>query len=99
MPTPFPFDPDADDPKLLAQVVAYYQQTLRDTPDALAYLRKRGITHPGAVDQFRVGFSDRSLGTQLPSKETKAGAAVRSRLQSLGLFRASGHEHFRGSLT
>ncbi len=92
-------DPDADDPKLLAQVVAYYRDTLKENADALAYLRKRGITHAQAVEHFHIGFSDRSLGLKLPGKETKAGAAVRSRLQTLGLFRASGHEHFRGSLT
>lgn len=99
MPDAPPLDPDADDPKLLAQVVAYYQQTLGASPDALAYLRKRGVTHPHAADHFRVGFSDRSLGLRLPTKESKAGAAIRTRLQALGLFPSTGHEHFRGSLT
>lgn len=99
MADPLALDPDADDPKLLAQVVAYYQQTLTENADALAYLRNRGITHPHAAEHFRIGFSDRSLGLKLPDKQLKAGAAIRSRLQALGLFRSSGHEHFRGSLT
>ena len=30
---------------------------------------------------------------------SKAGVAIRTRLQHLGLFRESGHEHFRGSVT
>lgn len=92
-------DPDADDPKLLAQVVGYYHATLKKNADALAYLRKRGITHPPAVDHFRLGFSDRSLGKKLPLKAIQAGAVIRARLQRLGLFRESGHEHFRGSIT
>ena len=41
----------------------------------------------------------RSLGPKLPGKQTKTGAAVRERVQRLGLFRDSGHEHFRGSIT
>lgn len=89
-------DPSGD---LLAQVVAYYHDTLKNTPDAIAYLHHRGITNPAVVDQFRVGFADRSLGLNLPLKQVQAGATIRSRLQELGLFRASGHEHFRGSIT
>lgn len=88
-----------DDQKLLAQVVGYYHATLRATPDAQDYLRGRGITNTDVIGHFRVGYSDRSLGLKLPSKQVKAGATIRDRLQRLGLFRASGHEHFRGSVT
>src|SRR5262245_9084243 len=91
--------PDADDQNLLAQVVGYYQRTLRQTPDVLEYLRKRGISNAQAVDHFRIGYADRSLGKLLPSKDSKAGRDLRSRLEALGLFRQSGHEHFTGSIT
>lgn len=91
--------PDADDEKLLAVVVRYYQDCLRATPDATDYLRRRGITHPGVIDHFRLGYSDRSLGLKLPQRQVKAGEAIRARLQRLGVFRDSGHEHFRGSIT
>lgn len=98
-PVPLAFDPADDGQKLLAQVVGYYHRCLKTTPDALDYLTRRGISNGQVIDHFRIGFSDRSLGLKLPSKESKAGAALRTRLQALGLFRASGHEHLRGSLT
>ncbi|QJW92558.1 DNA primase [Frigoriglobus tundricola] len=91
-------DSSADDPKLLAQIVAYYHQTLKESPDALAYLRKRGITNPAVIDHFRVGYSDRTLGLKLPIKARTAGAVIRERLHRLGLYRESGHEHFHGSV-
>jgi len=39
------------------------------------------------------------VGSKLPAKQLKAGAAIREQLQRLGLLRDSGHEHFRGSIT
>jgi DNA-directed RNA polymerase specialized sigma24 family protein len=92
-------NPDADDQKILAQVVGYYHRALKADEDALKYLRGRGITATSAVDHFRIGYADRSLGTKLPSKDSKTGRAIRARLQKLGLFRDSGHEHLRGSIT
>ncbi|MBL8794855.1 MAG: DNA primase [Planctomycetia bacterium] len=92
-----PFHPDSDDQRLLAQVLDYYHGTLQQTPEALDFLRTQGITHSQAVEQFRIGYADRSLGKLLPSKETKAGRSIRRRLEQLGIFRASsGHEHFNG---
>jgi hypothetical protein len=38
------------------------------------------------------------LGLRLPEKNRKQGANLRGRLQALGIFRTSGHEHFTGSL-
>lgn len=99
MPDSFVLDASADDQKLLAQVVAYYHATLKNTPDAQDYLRGRGITDTQVIDRFRVGYADRSLGLKLPAKQVKAGAAIRERLHRLGLYRESGHEHFRGSIT
>lgn len=98
MPTPT-IDPSTDDPKLLAQVVGFYHDTLKANTAARKYLTSRGITHPSVIDHFRLGFSDRSLGTKLPTKDSKAGREIRSRLQRLGVFRESGHESFRGSIT
>jgi len=88
-----------DDQKLLAQVVAFYTATLKTTPEALEYLRNRGIINPEVIDHFRMGYCDRTLGPKLPAKQLKAGSAIRERLQRLGLLRESGHEHFRGSIT
>ena len=88
-----------DDQQLLQQVVNYYQQSLKQTPGALKYLQKRCINHPEAIEKFRLGFSDRTLGTKLPLKNRKEGDAIRGRLQQLGLIRSTGHELFRGSVT
>lgn len=93
-----PVSLDADDQALLNQVVDYYHETLKQNPDALAYLDKRGINHPEAIDHFKLGVANRTLGLRLPEKNRVAGAELRSRLQRLGLYRDSGHEHFNGSL-
>ncbi|KOY60080.1 DNA primase, partial [Photorhabdus heterorhabditis] len=47
---------------------------------------------------FKPGFANRTLAYRLPEKQLKAGAAIRARLQAVGLMRESGHEHFSGSL-
>ena len=95
---PPPIALDADDTALLAQVIDYYHATLKDSPEALAYLDQRGIRNEDAIDRFRLGFANRTLGLRLPAMNRKAGAEVRTRLQRLGVLRESGHEHFNGSL-
>src|SRR5205823_2514068 len=96
MPDDFTLDAEADDQKLLAQVAGFYHNALKNSPEALAYLQQRGATRGQAVARFRVGYADRSLGLTLPEKRLKAGLALRSCLQQIGLFRDTGHEHFSG---
>jgi hypothetical protein len=86
----------ADDQQLLDQVIDYYRATLKQSPEALAYLEKRGIASSEAIDRFQLGYTNRTLGLRLPEKTRKAGAEIRERLQRLRLIRASGHEHFTG---
>jgi DNA primase catalytic core len=95
---PPPVALDADDRALLDQVIDYYHATLKQSPEALAYLDKRGIYSMEVVERFKLGYANRTLGLRLPEKNRKAGAEIRERLQALGLWRASGHEHFNGSL-
>ncbi len=95
---PAPVAVDADDQALLAQVVDYYHETLLKSPEALDYLKARGIHHPEAVQKFRLGYANRTIGYSLPAKGWKAGGEIRNRLQKVGLYRESGHEHFSGSL-
>ncbi len=95
---PAPVAREADDQALLTQVVDYYHETLKQSPEALAYLAARGLDHPELVAQFRLGYANRTLGLRLPDKRRKEGAELRTRLETLGLYRASGHEHFNGSL-
>jgi DNA primase catalytic core len=89
---------DADDARLLAQVVSYYHETLKDSPEALAYLKSRGLESAELVERFKLGFANRTLGLRLPMGNRAVGAEIRARLQKLGVLRASGHEHFNGSL-
>jgi DNA primase len=89
---------NADDAALLAQVVDYYHQSLKKSPEAQDYLRSRGLHHPDLIEHFKLGFANRTLGLRLPEKTRKAGAQIREQLERLGIYRASGHEHFNGSL-
>ena len=80
------------------QAIRYYQERLKQTPEALAYLARRGLDDAELIERHRIGFADRTLGLRLPEKTRKAGHEIRSRLQKLGLLRDSGHEHFNGSI-
>jgi DNA primase catalytic core len=95
---PPPVARDADDRELLLQVVSYYSETLKQSPEAMRYLESRGLKSPEIIDRFRLGFANRTLGYRLPAKNRAAGADMRGRLQRLGIYRESGHEHFNGSL-
>ena len=88
----------AEDQVLLNQVIGYYHETLKAAPEALAYLKSRGIDHPEAVEKFRLGYANRTLGLRLPNTQRVAGEKIRGQLERIGILRASGHEHFAGSL-
>ncbi len=88
----------ADDRALLMRVLGYYHETLKRSPEALAYLAQRGIDHPEVIDHFQLGFANRTLGYRLPDMATKSGAAIRGALARIGVYRGTGHEHFNGSL-
>jgi len=89
---------DPDDRTLLLQVIEFYHETLKASPEALRYLESRGLKSSEMVGRFKLGYANRTLGYRLPLKNRKAGAELRGRLVKLGLYRESGHEHFAGSL-
>ncbi|MCT2387967.1 CHC2 zinc finger domain-containing protein [Erwinia pyrifoliae] len=91
-------DDEAGRQALLERVTAFYHQTLLNAPEAIAYLEKRRLHHPELVAAFKPGFANRTLAYRLPPKKLKDGAAIRARLQALGIMRESGHEHFTGCL-
>ena len=95
---PPPVEREADDRALLLQVVDYYNEALKQSPEALKYLESRGLQSSEMIDRFRLGFANRTLGYRLPAKNRAAGAEMRGRLQTLGIYRESGHEHFNGSI-
>jgi DNA primase len=96
LPSPLPIG--ADERELLERVVGFYAQTLRESPEALAVLERRGLGGGELIDRFRLGYANRTLGYRLPAKNRKPGAELRGKLQALGVIRASGHEHLSGSL-
>lgn len=95
---PAPIERNAEDVKLLVQVIDYYHETLLASPEALEYLARRGIGSQEAIQTFRLGYANRTLGYRLPARTRVEGAAIRGQLQRIGLWRESGHEHFNGSL-
>ena len=83
----------------LGTVIAYYASCLEQHPKALAAVeRLLGMSHEQAR-AASVGFSDRSLGNQLPSRRIVAGVRIRSQLEELGLYKRNGRETLRGCLT
>ena len=95
LPPPVAFD--ADDQTVLKQVLDYYHERLKQSPNALEYLASRGLNDPEMLRFFRIGFADRTLGLRLPHKNRQEGAEIRERLKRLGLLRSNtGHEHFNG---
>lgn len=95
---PPPLAANADNQTALRQVIDYYHETLRQSPETLDYLRSRGLDNAELIGRFKLGFANRTLGYRLPEKNRKAGAELRGKLQEIGILRESGHEHFNGSL-
>lgn len=89
---------DAEAQQLLNQVTDYYHDTIKQSPEALAYLESRGLGNSELIDRFKLGYVNRTLGYRLPEKNRRAGAQVRGKLQEVGIIRNSGHEHFNGSV-
>ncbi len=93
-----PITTDAEDQQVLQQVIDYYHQTLKQSPEALAYLTKRGLDNVELINYFKIGYANRTLGLRLPQKNRKAGEAMREQLKRIGLYRETGREHFNGSV-
>jgi len=93
-----PLAANADSQTALRQVIDYYHETFKQSPEVQEYLRSRGLEHPELIERFKLGFANRTLGYRLPEKNRKAGAELRGKLQDIGILRSSGHEHFNGSL-
>ena len=89
---------NASNQDALKSVIDYYHQTLKQSPEALAYLQSRGLDHPELIETFKLGFANRTLGYRLPASNRQEGKALRGQLQDIGLLRKTGHEHFNGSL-
>ncbi len=80
----------------LKATVVYYATRLVACAKAVAYLARICLASDAAL---QVGFADRTLGTHLPGNTLKAGKEIRSKLESVGIYRPNGREHFRGFVT
>jgi DNA primase len=87
-----------DNKKLLDLTVRHYHEMLKQTPEAQQYLVKRGLASAEMIEQFHLGFANRTLTYRVPDKNRKQGKEQRSQLESLGILRDTGHEHFNGSV-
>jgi len=85
------------DQELLEHVVNFYHQTFLNEPQAMKYLQKRSCLHPEAIKRFKLGYANRTLGYRIPATTTE-GKYLKTKLQHLGILRASGHEHLSGSV-
>lgn len=79
-------------------MIDFYHETLKSSPQALEYLKFRGLESSEMVTRFKLGYANRTLGYRLPERSRKTGAELRDRLVKLGIYRETGHEHFSGSL-
>ena len=98
---PCPVEDTGEDGKLLSQVADYYAKRLAAPENEAArdYLKSRGLEDPELWQRFGIGFADRTLGLRIPEKNRKQGAALRDRLQKLGVYRKTGREHLVGCIT
>ena len=95
---PSPVKLGADHHAALADVASFYHSTLKDSPEAMTYLQKRGLTSSEMVERFQLGYANRTLGLRLPAKQSSDGDQIRGVLAEVGVYRESGHEHLAGSL-
>lgn len=80
-------------------VADYYATRLPESPKAVTFIETElGLSLEQAALQ-RIGFSDRTLGKFLPTKDSQTGRDVRDTLVRLGLLKATGHEALRGCVT
>ncbi|EAR11065.1 toprim domain-containing protein [Reinekea blandensis] len=84
--------------RLTDQVLQHYQKTLKTHVRARRFMCHRGLDDQKLVDQFRIGYADRTLGLSLQKLSKEDEASSRGALQRVGLLKPSGHEFFRGAL-
>jgi DNA primase len=80
----------ADPAAVLEQAATFYQQQLDRYPQALRYLKQRGLYDPAAVQELRIGYAP---GGSLRRHLTAQGYSC-DLLQRLGLLNSQGHDAF-----
>ena len=70
---PPPVDRAADDAAMLEQVAGFYHETLKQSPEALAYLEKRGLTNPEMVGPLPAWLCEPHAGAATAGEEPEGG--------------------------
>jgi hypothetical protein len=83
----------------LGATIAYFASRLDKHPKAIAAVERLLGLSLEAARAASIGFSDRSLGNQLPAKQVLAGKRIRTRLEELGIYKSNGRESLRGYIT
>ena len=82
--------PPADPAAVLEQAAAFYQQQLDRYPEALQYLRQRGLHEPALIKEMRIGYAP---GGNLRRHLIAQGYSFDLQ-QRLGLLNSQGHDAF-----
>lgn len=82
--------------RILQRVIEYGVRSLKQNPQALAYLPSRKIVSPDLLDEFQIGFLDSSFADKLPSG--REGQELRRHLRDLGILTQSGRVFHQGCL-
>lgn len=59
----------------LQDAVAHFHQQLRQSDFAMSYLKRRGLDNAEAIDTFKLGYGDKSLGSIMPEGNSEAARA------------------------
>ncbi|MFO7899035.1 MAG: DNA primase [Planctomycetota bacterium] len=76
---------------LLERVAAIYEKNLPESPEALEYLKRRGLDDAEQLAAHRAGYANGRLHEILPRS-----GPVLDELRALGVLSKSGREHFAG---
>lgn len=82
--------------RILQRVIEYGIRSLKQNPQALAYLPGRKIVSPDLLDEFQIGFLDSSFAEKLPAG--REGAELRRHLRDLGILTEKGRVFFQGCI-
>jgi DNA primase len=90
------FSSAANEQALIAAVVEYYADTLECSLEAQKFLTDNGFELK--LCNQKIGYSDRTLCLQLPSRRQIIGKELRAALVELGILDSNGREVFHGSV-
>ena len=77
--------------QLLERVAEIYEKNLPESPEALEYLKRRGLDNAEQLSTHRAGYANGRLHEILPQS-----GKVLDELKALGVLSKSGQEHFAG---